>query len=76
MTNHEKRLVFYIVFWVTMLVQFAMVMLKATGVIQFHWLLVFIPLLFSCVSSVLFLILFFIYDSIFMFGHDNDDFEK
>ena len=72
MTKDKKGLVFCIAFSIIMVIQLAMIVLKGMEIIRFNWLLVFTPVWFSCLASLLFLVLFIIYDSIFLFGYDDD----
>lgn len=71
MNKNKKGMVFCISVSVIIVIQLVMIVLKATNVIKFNWLLVFMPVWFSCLASLLFMVLFFIFDSIFLFGCDD-----
>lgn len=71
MIKNKKMLIFYILFSIIVAIQLVMIVLRGTGLIECDWLLVFMPMLFSCLASLLFLVMYSICETLFLLGHDD-----
>lgn len=75
MIKNKKMLILYILFSIIVAIQLVMIVLRGTGLIECDWLLVFMPMLlsilFSCLASVLFLVMYLICETLFLLGHDD-----